>query len=413
MRSRSHVERPGTTTLPSNIRLYPWFQFFRSLLFWQAIWFLYFQKELSAAEAILLAAIYDISTTALEVPSGYMSDRLGRRVTLIIAVAVKILGALLLGFGDTFVVFALAQILLGASAAFASGTDTSLLYESLTREKRAHEIQTHEQRAWRFGFTGLALSAVLGGLLGAIAPMWAFLATAVAAVIALIIATRFEEPAHTTENTPARAKPTQFAAIAEAMRQPTLAWLFFLAAGMYTFSHVPFVFGQPFILEAINASKLGLDASIVSGSVVATMMLISVATSWLAPTLQKQFGVGRVFMLALAMQAGLIGCLAITNHPAAIALLFLRMVPDSLARPYILARIHPLLGDDNRATYLSVQSFCGRLLFATTLYLSSLGATAGSALAYPEIQTILSWYAAGGLLLLAGLIVTAKHAKLD
>jgi hypothetical protein len=88
-------------------------------------------------------------------------------------------------------------------------------------------------------------------------------------------------------------------------------------------------------------------------------------------------------------------------------------VPDSLARPYILARIHPLLADDTRATYLSVQSFCGRLLFATTLYLSSLAATDGSELAYPEIQTILSWYAAGGLLLLAGLIITAKHAKLD
>ena len=92
--------------MSANIRLYPWFQFFRNLLFWQAIWFLYFQKELSAAEAILLAAIYDIATTALEVPSGYMSDRLGRRVTLIIAIAVKIAGALLLAFGDTFAVFA-------------------------------------------------------------------------------------------------------------------------------------------------------------------------------------------------------------------------------------------------------------------------------------------------------------------
>lgn len=398
--------------MPANIRLYPWFQFFRSLLFWQAIWFLYFQKELSAAEAILLAAIYDISTTALEVPSGYMSDRLGRRVTLIIAIAVKISGALLLAFGDTFAVFAAAQILLGASMAFASGTDTSLLYESLARENRSDEIQTHEQRAWRFGFTGLALSSVTGGLLAAIAPMWAFIATALAAGIALIIATRFQEPVHTTEQALLRDAPTQLQAVTRAFQQPTLTWLFFLAAGMYTFSHVPFVFGQPFILEAVNTIKLGLDASIISGAVTATMMVISVATSWLAPTLQRTFGVGRVFLFAIAMQVGLIGCLAITNHPAAIALLFLRMVPDSLARPYILARIHPLLADGARATYLSVQSFFGRLLFATTLYLSSLAATAGTALAYPDIQVILMCYAVAGAVLLAGLMITVRRAQL-
>ncbi|WP_170865037.1 hypothetical protein [Roseovarius marisflavi] len=33
-------------------------------------WFLYFQAQLSATEAILLYAIYDVGTTALEVPSG-------------------------------------------------------------------------------------------------------------------------------------------------------------------------------------------------------------------------------------------------------------------------------------------------------------------------------------------------------
>jgi len=65
-----------------NIRLYPWFKFVQQLIFWQATWFLYFETHLSAAEAILLYVVSDISTTALEVPSGYMSDRVGRKFTL-------------------------------------------------------------------------------------------------------------------------------------------------------------------------------------------------------------------------------------------------------------------------------------------------------------------------------------------
>ena len=42
-----------------NISLYPWFKFFQNLLFWQATWFLFFQSELSAAEAILIYVFAD------------------------------------------------------------------------------------------------------------------------------------------------------------------------------------------------------------------------------------------------------------------------------------------------------------------------------------------------------------------
>jgi predicted MFS family arabinose efflux permease len=399
--------------LPSNIQLYPWFQFCRSLLFWQAIWFLYFQKELSAAEAILLAAVYDISTTALEVPSGIITDRLGRRSTLIAAIAIKVIGALLLAFGNTFAVFALAQICLGASMAFISGTDTSLLYETLVKEERGHEIQTHEQRAWRFTFAALAISAVTGGLLAIISPVWTFLASAAAACIALIIATRFEEPARSNQQSVRGYASTQFADITTAMRRPALTWLFCLTVGMYTFSHVPYVFGQPFILQAATTANLNIDASMISGIVSAAMMTVSVAASWIAPALQRTFGTGRILLLALSLQVGLIACLASTNHPLAIALLFLRMTPDALARPYIVARIHPHLPDTSRATYFSIQSLCGRLLFAATLFLSTLGASSGSELSYPEFQTILAWYAAGGLLMIGGLAIAITRVRLD
>jgi len=396
----------------SNVRLYPWFQFFRSLLFWQAIWFLYFQKELSAAEAILLAAIYDIATTALEVPSGYLSDRLGRRLTLIAAGIINVAGALLLAFGDTFVVFAAAQICLGTGMAFTSGTDTSLLYESLPRETRERDIEFHEQRAWRSSFAGLALSAVTGGILASLAPVWVFLATALAGGIALFIAARFQEPSHQRTTATLLNTQIQFNAISKTFQQPTLLWLFCLAAGMYTFSHVPFVFGQPFILEAIRSAGLDQDAAIISGAVTATMMVVSVATSWLAPSLQRNLGVGPVFLIALGMQIALIAVLATTNHLAAIALLFLRMVPDSLARPYILARIHPLVSDNVRATYLSIQSFCARLLFAGTLILSSLNTTRGAELSYPDIQVILIGYAIAGLVLFSGLTLALRYARL-
>jgi hypothetical protein len=386
------ISSGGTPHLARNIRLYPWYQFFRSLLFWQALWFLYFQEQLSAAEAILLAAIIDVATTVLEVPSGYLSDRVGRRVTLLIGMAGAIAGALLLWVGDGFATFVAAQVLLGVSMAFNSGTDSALLYESLAREGRADEVDEQELRAWRFNFTGLAVSAITG-----------------ASVAAFAIVFAFREPEH-IETEVTFSSGRQVAEIRAALMQPALAWLFVLAVAMYVFSHVPFVFGQPFILEALGASGVSAEAAIVSGVVSAAMMLISVAATWLAPGLRDRIGLHNLFLLALGIQVFLIAMLASSNHPLVIAFLVIRMVPNAFARAFILARIQPLVSDISRATYLSLQSFTGRLLFAGSLMAASGGASQG-ALGYAENRVILAGYLVAGLVVLAGLAVTARRVR--
>ena len=392
-----------------NIRLYPWYQFFRSLLFWQALWFLYFQEQLSAAEAILLAAIIDVATTVLEVPSGYLSDRVGRRVTLLIGMAGAIAGALLLWVGDGFATFVVAQVLLGVSMAFNSGTDSALLYESLAREGRADEVDEQELRAWRFNFTGLALSAITGGIVASWSPATVFLLSAVASVAAFAIVFAFREPEH-IETEVTFSSGRQVAEIRAALMQPALAWLFVLAVAIYVFSHVPFVFGQPFILEALGASGVSAEAAIVSGVISAAMMLISVAATWLAPGLRDRLGLHNLFLLALGIQVFLIAMLALSNHPLVIAFLVIRMVPNAFARAFILARIQPLVLDISRATYLSLQSFTGRLLFAGSLMAASGGASQG-ALGYAENRVILVGYLVAGLVVLAGLAVTARRVR--
>ena len=392
-----------------NIRLYPWFQFFRNLLFWQAIWFLYLQAELSAAEAILLAAVFDVATTVLELPSGYLSDRVGRRITLVLAMVAGTAGAFLLGIGDGFATFALGQVLLGVSIAFTSGTDSALLYESLAREGRAGEVEAQELNAWRFNFTGLAVSALLGGLIASVAPAWAFHATAAASAIALGLALAFREPEH-IETTETFTSGRQIGDIRAALANRTLGWLFVLAVAMYVLSHVPFVFGQPFILEALDAQGVSRDAAVVSGAVSASMMLISVAATWAAPALRQRLGLANLFLLALGIQVFLIAMLALTNHPVIIAFLLIRMVPNAFARAYLLAQIQPLIPDRSRATYLSVQSFTGRLIFAGSLMAAAGGASAG-ALTYADNQVILVGYLVAGLVVLAGLAVAVRRVR--
>ncbi|MGY9057575.1 MAG: MFS transporter, partial [Alphaproteobacteria bacterium] len=137
-----------------NIVLYPWFKACRSLMFWQAIWFLYFQTSLSAADALLLAVVADMATTVLEVPSGYLADRVGRRITLLIGTAATVVACVLLGIGGPFMIFALAQVFMGLGSAFSSGTDSAFLYDSLLASGREGEVTSAEARAFRVSFGG-------------------------------------------------------------------------------------------------------------------------------------------------------------------------------------------------------------------------------------------------------------------
>ena len=236
----------AATPTARNVALYPWFKFFQNLVFWQAIWFLFFQKELSGAEAILLYAIYDVGTTAMEVPSGYMSDRLGRRRTLIASGLAASAGAALIAFGDGFAVFALAQVLLGAGAAFASGTDNAFLYESLAADGREDETEAQETRSWQFSLIGLALSAFTGGLMAQWGFGLAFAAGAAAQAACFVVALRFCEPPHEVNRTETAGPVFQARLFQSAMRVPVLVWLFTLSVLMYGFSHIPFVFWSAF-----------------------------------------------------------------------------------------------------------------------------------------------------------------------
>ncbi|MEL6588176.1 MAG: hypothetical protein AAFQ50_16260, partial [Pseudomonadota bacterium] len=198
-----------------------------------------------------------------------------------------------------------------------------------------------------------------------------------------------------------------------ALLHPVLAWLFALTVLMYAFSHVPFVFGQPFIQQALQSSGLSDEVPLVSGIVTASMMCVSLMVSVVAPRLRRATGLTLLLLMAFALQIALPGVLAWAMGPLAILFLLSRMVPDALARPFVVARIQPMLQDDSRATYLSLQSLCGRLLLAASLAVAASQTSDVGLMAEADLRGVLWAYAmvgAGCLLVLAvfGFILRAR-----
>lgn len=398
--------------LASNISLYRWSRFLRSLIFWQAIWFLYFQDVLSGAQAILLYVVYDVAITVLEVPSGYMSDRIGRRKTLILSAFAAFGGAVCLWLGDSFAMFAMGQILVGIGGAFASGTEEAMLYESLAATEREDEIEGQEIVAWRYSFSALALSAVTGGAMALIDPRMPFLAGAIAMVGLIWVTFRMVEPPRTSD-TAEGAELLRLTHLGEAFRNPVLLWFFALTVLMYGFSHLPFVFGQPFILQSLDLLGVSNSAPLVSGAVTATMMGVSVLVSLVALRMRKALGLPVLLLGAFGLQIAISGVMALTESVFVLAILMLRMVPDALSRPFVLGRIQPLLNDDSRATWLSLKSLVARLVFAGALSLGAISADDAGTLPYEDIRKILTVCVLIGVVSLLALAITARRIQID
>jgi len=86
---------------------------------------------LNMEKIFILLSVFSISCFLFEVPSGYISDLLGRRKTLIISSILKGTGFSLFAVATGFDLLIVAEIILGLAVSLSSGTDTSLIYDSL------------------------------------------------------------------------------------------------------------------------------------------------------------------------------------------------------------------------------------------------------------------------------------------
>jgi MFS family permease len=104
----------------------------KGLEFYIPIYALYLQVELfSTLNVTLILAINAIAVILLEVPTGAVADIIGRKTSLIASSVSSTIFLVLLSIGNSFLTFALAVIFQALGYTLASGTSTSLLYESI------------------------------------------------------------------------------------------------------------------------------------------------------------------------------------------------------------------------------------------------------------------------------------------
>ncbi|MEU8613207.1 MFS transporter, partial [Actinoplanes sp. NPDC048791] len=182
--------------VPRNVRLLSWFNFCGDFRLYGPIMVIYFaQVTGSYTAAASLLAVKMLSSAAFEVPTGVLSDRLGRRGTMIAGAVVMVAAHVGYAAAPGYGLLLAAVVLEGLATALWSGNNESLLYDTLLEAGREDEFPRHSGRVNSMFQLALALAAAVGGVVGG---AWSLRGVVVLSVVpqvlCVLIAWRVREP---------------------------------------------------------------------------------------------------------------------------------------------------------------------------------------------------------------------------
>lgn len=396
-----------------NVDLYPRYFVLTSIMAWIPIFFLFFSEHVTLAQVLQLEALYYVTVVLLEVPSGYFSDSVGRRPTLLIsatAFALAYVCFIIVGVfgGPAFLLLAIGEMLLAVGFAFKSGTDTSFYYDSLAAVGRADDYGDCEARVERNSLLVSSVAILAGGLAGMIALHWAYVISLIGACGALATVLRFTEPT-VDESDGRRGVVAQVRLTGRYLQQPALRWIFVFAVLMTILNHIPYEFYQPY-LDLLRGELALADGStpLAAALIMGLSTFIGSLAAGRSMKIVRQIGTANTLLLATAVQTLLILVMGATLHPLVVPFILLRTIPFGLMRAPMNAAIAPQVAQRQRATYLSIQSLAGRLAFSLTLFLLSLIAGDAVDATWPALATMLRVAAVIGLFGFVALFLTRR-----
>lgn len=140
---------------------------FNARWYYPVLAILFLDFGLSLEQYALLNVAWAAAIVCLEVPSGAVADRLGRKRLVVFAAALMVVEMAIFAFvprgaGWLFPLFLLNRLLSGAAEASASGADEALAYDSLVADGRAGEWPGVLERLMRWQSAGFFIAMLAG-----------------------------------------------------------------------------------------------------------------------------------------------------------------------------------------------------------------------------------------------------------
>lgn len=340
--------------------------FFSSLYFYIHANFLYMQERgLTLFQANSIWAVIIGTLLLAEVPTGVIADRIGRKNSVVAAMALQLSGEVIYLFARNYAMFVFTAVLAGIGFAFLSGCVEALIYESLPEENREHEMK----RA--MGINGMAhnlafvAAPIVGAYLVPLFTMERFLLavglTAASVAIALLLSLMLVEP-----STPMlRDDQTSWGVLRDGFQHlignRLLIWLALI--GIFTSSYSGSLSGlyQPYFTES------GLSSYWMGWGFAGASLLGALCARY-AYVFEEVLGQRWGFAMTCLLPGFLYLLLAVSSTPLPVFLLFVGTYGSmALRNPLLSAYQNGLIQSENRATVLSLLNLSSLWVVIMTL----------------------------------------------
>ena len=348
-------------------------------------------KGIDLGSFFLLQGLFRVSVTALEIPTGYVSDGWKRRKQLILCTFVRAASLGVIGLASGFWSLALGEVMAALATCLWSGTVEAYLYEALQPEQR-QRLAAHWQGYLSATISGsAAVACVIGPWLFVHHVQAPLLATLAAVVLALLVVHQLPDVPRTKRATSAR-HWREMSAVARwcLVEHAQLRWLLLGPGSIAGFTLVLFWALQPQLSE-LGASPEELGWATAGYFVAGTTLAISTGR------LTRRLGEKRLF--ACTLVSLLLGSALFVRHASIwtvwLGILLGAGVVHFTNKPLTIALINHYTPDERRATVISVFSMVSTLVGG--IYLISAKALLG---VFSYSQLVLFYL--GVTLLLAG-----------
>ena len=308
-------------------------------------------------QAVLLKTILSLSILFLEVPSGYIADRLGRKFCLITGSAVWLCGWLCYCTGNSFIAFAIAEILAGVAVSLISGADTAIAYETLLELNQESFYRHLEGRFVAIAGISEAVCGLIGAAVAEINLVYPFYLQTVCLVCYLCLSSTLVEPKRHIET--ANTKQVRLITIITDVfiERPSLRWLILLSS-IFSIATFLIVWLSQGYFQEINLPIAAM------GWTWAIFHLLMSLASINARRIENLLGIKQALLiLVLLLGAAYIFLGKITTIQGIIFIALIYIV-RGVRSPLTLNLINQQVPSAIRATVLSLSSFTFHLGFA-------------------------------------------------
>ncbi|MBT4120128.1 MAG: MFS transporter [Candidatus Peribacter sp.] len=312
---------------------------------------------LDLQQVFILEALWSVLQMGFEIPSGYLSDRWGRKPTLVLGAILKSIGMLIYCLSFNFSGFLLAVVFLSTGSSLFSGTDSAIAYDTLLELGEEDQYRKIAGKQAFFRFCVEAVAGILGGLIALYSLRATLWTTFGFFLIAPIIAITLKEPKrHKLQET------RHFAAmwnifVTSVVHNPAIRGVILLNSILITMAFSLYWFTQPY------QEMVGLPL-VLFGVTHSIIVLCHAFASRYVHSLEKWFD-DRLLLISISicMIVSFL-VLGLTSSIWAIAFFFVARIMWGFTTPLTSDILNRMTSSETRATVLSFQAFGFRLLFA-------------------------------------------------